>query len=66
VAESTRLAAAQELRKKADRYRELARWLVDARAAEITERMSRECDERADEIEREILEQTKADRSHAA
>jgi hypothetical protein len=50
----TRIRTAQELRKKADRYRHLARSIDDRRAMQIIETVSRELDERAREIESEV------------
>jgi hypothetical protein len=49
-----RIRTAQELRKKAERYRHLARCIDDRRAMQIIQTMSCELDERARKIESEV------------
>ena len=61
-----RIGTAYELRKRAEGYRHLARFIGDERALGIIHRLSRELDETAGEIEREILERTETSTEHAA
>lgn len=61
-----RIVTAHELRQQAERYRYLALCIGDQPAVMVIERMSRLCDERASEIERDVLERMPACRDHAA
>jgi hypothetical protein len=51
-----RIAKAQHLRQKAERFRYLATCITDERAIEIIEGMGRENDEEAAQIEQELNE----------
>lgn len=49
-----RMIRAEELRKKAERYRYLTGCTRDETTVEILKKMSRDCDREADEIEKAI------------
>jgi hypothetical protein len=66
VKDLTRARIAHELRRKAERYRSLACGVNDERALEIIQTMSRELDEKAAQIEREVLERTPSRKDRAA
>ncbi len=62
-----RMNKAHECRKMAKRYRYLATCIGDEKAIEALEAMSRESDETAERIEREVLLHANIrDRDHAA
>jgi hypothetical protein len=61
-----RIGTAHELRKRAEGYRHLARFIADKRAIAIIHSLSGELDARAGEIEREILERSETSTEHAA
>ena len=54
MSDLARICTAHELRRKAERYRNLALSIVDKRAVAVIQTMSRELDLRAREIESEV------------